>query len=89
MIAVYNAFGRASTRPYIGVYLVLWCKPKSCVLGFILMIHLYFLALSPSVSLLTIRVSLYLTRARLFFYKYFGNLIFTVYLCANNIVNQL
>jgi len=23
------------------------------------------------------------------FYKYFGNLIFTVYLCANNIVNQL
>ena len=62
MIAVYNAFGRASTRPYIGLYLVLWCKPKSCALGFILMIHLSFLALSPYVSLLMLWVSFYLTR---------------------------
>ena len=69
--SIHDGCGRASTRPYVGLYLVLWCKPKSCALRLILMIPLYFLALCPCVSLLALLANL----VRLANGKFFTNIL--------------
>ena len=69
--SIHDGCGRASTRPYIGLCLVLWCKPKSCALRLILMIPLCFLALCPSVSLLALLANL----VRLANGKFFTNIL--------------